>query len=66
MAAWDRLPAIVKLLDTAREAGIPRVLTCGSAPDAVFVGGAVKLSSEVVDSAALRDRLQTDQLMGQP
>ena len=43
---WDRLPAIVKLLDTARAAGIPRVLTCGSAPDAEFVGGAVKLSQD--------------------
>ncbi|MFI7675969.1 isochorismatase family protein [Actinophytocola sp. NPDC049390] len=42
----DRLPAIVKLLDHARELGVPRVLTCGSAPDAVFVGGAVKLSSD--------------------
>lgn len=43
---WDRLPAIVKLVDHARELGIPRVLTCGSAPDAVFVGGAVKLSRD--------------------
>ena len=43
---WDRLPAIVKLLDHARELGVPRVLTCGSAPDAVFVGGAVTLSGD--------------------
>lgn len=43
---WDRLPAVVSLLDTARELGIPRVLTCGSAPDSVFVGGAVKLSGD--------------------
>ncbi|MFC4855439.1 isochorismatase family protein [Actinophytocola glycyrrhizae] len=43
---WDRLPAIVRLVDHARELGIPRVLTCGSAPDAVFVGGAVKLSDD--------------------
>lgn len=42
----DRLPAITKLVDHARELGIPRVLTCGSAPDAVFVGGAVKLSHD--------------------
>ncbi|MBB4909517.1 isochorismatase family protein [Actinophytocola algeriensis] len=45
-AGWDRLPAIVKLVDHARALGIPRVFTCGSAPDAVFVGGAVKLSSD--------------------
>ncbi len=45
-AGWDRLPAIVKLVDHARELGLPRVLTCGSAPDAVFVGGAVKLSRD--------------------
>jgi nicotinamidase-related amidase len=43
---WDRLPAITKLLETARELAIPRVLTCGSAPDSVFVGGAVKLSND--------------------
>ncbi|MPZ83832.1 MAG: isochorismatase family protein [Actinophytocola sp.] len=43
---WERLPAIVSLLETARELGIPRVLTCGSVPDSVFVGGAVKLSGD--------------------
>lgn len=43
---WTRLPAIASLLETARELGIPRVLTRGSAPDSVFVGGAVKLSED--------------------
>ncbi|GAB3456870.1 isochorismatase family protein [Actinophytocola sediminis] len=43
---WDRLPAIVSLLETARANGIPRVLTAGSPLDAVFVGGAVKLSQD--------------------
>lgn len=43
---WDRLPAVAKLLDTARELGLPRVLTCGSVADAVFVGGAVTLSRD--------------------
>jgi maleamate amidohydrolase len=42
----DRLPAVAKLLETARELDIPRVLTCGSPDDAVFVGGAVKLSND--------------------
>lgn len=41
-----RLPAIAGLLETARRVGIPRVLTCGSAADSVFVGGAVKLSQD--------------------
>lgn len=44
--AWERLPNVVSLLESARELGIPRVLTCGSTPDAVFVGGAVKLSGD--------------------
>lgn len=43
---WDRLPAIVSLLETARAHGVPRVLTAGSPDDAVFVGGAVKLSQD--------------------
>ncbi|MGP4014538.1 isochorismatase family protein [Saccharopolyspora sp. 5N708] len=43
---WRRLPAIRELLGTARDLGIPRVLTCGSPGDAVFVGGAIKLSRE--------------------
>ncbi|OLF08014.1 hypothetical protein BLA60_24380 [Actinophytocola xinjiangensis] len=43
---WDRLPAIVSLLETARARGIPRVLTAGSPADAEFVGGAVKLSQD--------------------
>src|SRR5262245_10356288 len=43
---WDRLPAVAKLLDTARALDIPRVLTCGSVDDAVHVGGAVKLSRD--------------------
>ena len=44
--AWERLPNVELLLATARERGIPRVLTRGSAPDSVFVGGAVKLSND--------------------
>lgn len=41
---WRRLPAIVSVLEAAREAGIDRVLTKGS-PDATeVVGGAIKLS----------------------
>ncbi len=43
---WARLPNIASLLESARSLGIPRVLTCGSAPDSVFVGGAVKLSAD--------------------
>lgn len=43
---WDRLPAIAKLVDTARERDLPRVFTCGAPDDAVFVGGAVTLSKD--------------------
>jgi maleamate amidohydrolase len=43
---WRRLPAIRTLLDTARELDLPRVLTCGSPPDAAHVGGAIKLSDD--------------------
>lgn len=43
---WARLPAITALLTTARERSVPRVLTCGFADDAVFVGGAIKLSAD--------------------
>lgn len=41
--SWERLPAIRSLLDTARTADLPRVLTKGSAPDTAVVGGAIKL-----------------------
>ncbi|MET7641467.1 isochorismatase family protein [Streptomyces sp. NPDC005438] len=41
---WRRLPAIVALLESARRAGIPRVLTRGSPEAAAVVGGAIKLS----------------------
>ncbi|MCI2415884.1 isochorismatase family protein [Saccharopolyspora sp. K220] len=41
---WRRLPAIRDLLGTARNLGIPRVLTRGAPDDAAFVGGAIKLS----------------------
>lgn len=43
---WDRLPAIAKLVDTAREQDLVRVFTCGAPDDSVFVGGAVKLSKD--------------------
>lgn len=43
---WRRLPTICALLEAAREAGIPRVLTRGSPRDAPHVGGAVKLSQD--------------------
>ena len=43
---WERLPRVVKLLEAARAAGIPRVLTKGSPEAAAVVGGAIKLSSD--------------------
>jgi maleamate amidohydrolase len=43
---WERLPRIVKVLDAARAAGIPRVLTKGSPEAAAVVGGAIKLSGD--------------------
>lgn len=43
---WRTLPVILELLGLARRAGIPRVLSTGSAADAGFVGGAIKLSSD--------------------
>jgi maleamate amidohydrolase len=60
---WARLPAIQRLLDTARESGIPRVLTRGSPEDAVFVGGAIKLSqgpdtARLVHGAPFPDELR--------
>jgi nicotinamidase-related amidase len=45
-AGWDRLPRIVEVLEDARAAGIPRVLTKGSPEAAAAVGGAVKLSGD--------------------
>lgn len=41
---WETLPRIVGLLEAARAAGIPRVLTKGSPEAAAVVGGAIKLS----------------------
>ena len=43
---WERLPSIVSLLEEARRAGIPRVLTKGSPEAAAVVGGAIKLSGD--------------------
>jgi maleamate amidohydrolase len=43
---WERLPRIVELLEAARAADIPRVLTKGSPGAAAVVGGAIKLSGE--------------------
>jgi maleamate amidohydrolase len=43
---WERLPRIVKVLEAARAAGIPRVLTKGSPDAAAVVGGAIKLSGD--------------------
>jgi maleamate amidohydrolase len=45
-AGWERLPRIVKVLEAARAAGIPRVLTKGSPDAAAVVGGAIKLSGD--------------------
>ena len=42
---WARLPAICEVLEAARAAGIPRVLTKGSPDAAAMVGGAIKLSA---------------------
>ena len=41
---WERLPRIVEILEAARTARIPRVLTKGSPEAAAVVGGAIKLS----------------------
>ncbi|MDN5855785.1 MAG: isochorismatase family protein, partial [Actinomycetia bacterium] len=41
---WERLPHIVDVLEAARNARIPRVLTKGSPEAAAVVGGAIKLS----------------------
>jgi maleamate amidohydrolase len=41
---WERLPRIVEVLEAARAAGIPRVLTKGAPEAAAVVGGAIKLS----------------------
>lgn len=43
---WVRLPRIVEVLEAARAAGIPRVLTKGSPDAATVVGGAIKLSGD--------------------
>ena len=43
---WERLPRIVDVLEAAREASIPRVLTKGSPEAAAVVGGAIKLSGD--------------------
>lgn len=43
---WRRLPLICSLLESARAAAIPRVLTKGSPAEVGFVGGAIKLSQE--------------------
>jgi nicotinamidase-related amidase len=43
---WRRLPTITRLLEAARDAGLPRVLTAGSPLGAPFVGGAIKLSQD--------------------
>jgi maleamate amidohydrolase len=45
-AGWNRLPCIVEVLEAARAAGIPVVLTKGSPEAAAAVGGAVKLSGD--------------------
>ncbi|WP_426246483.1 isochorismatase family protein [Nocardioides sp. LHG3406-4] len=45
---WARLPRIVEVLEAARRAGIPRVLTKGSPEAAAVVGGAIKLSGDPV------------------
>jgi nicotinamidase-related amidase len=41
---WQTLPAIAGLLEQARHAGIPRILTKGSWPEAGSVGGAIKFT----------------------
>lgn len=41
---WRRMPAILAVLEAARAAGIPRVLTCGSPEPSVLIGGAIKLT----------------------
>jgi maleamate amidohydrolase len=46
VAGWARLPRIVEVLDAARAAGIPRVITKGSPQAAAVVGGAIKLSGD--------------------
>jgi maleamate amidohydrolase len=45
-AGWEALPRVVQVLEAARAAGIPRVLTKGSPEAAAVVGGAIKLSSD--------------------
>ena len=62
-AGWARLPTIARLLDAARGAGIPRVLTAGSPLGAPFVGGAIKLSQDpqtalTVHAAPFPDELE--------
>lgn len=42
----ERLPRISEVLEAARAAGIPRVLTKGSPEAAAMVGGAIKLSGD--------------------
>jgi maleamate amidohydrolase len=43
---WKRLPTVIRVLEAAREAGIPRVITCGAPAAASVVGGAIKLSQD--------------------
>lgn len=52
---WRTLPTIMELLGHARRAGIPRVLSTGSAADAGFVGGAIKLSSDPEHATLVHD-----------
>lgn len=60
---WQRLPAIVRLVDAAREAGLPIVFCTGWPNSAKVVGGAIKLSrgsatAEAVHAAPLPEELQ--------
>lgn len=45
-AGWASLPRVVEVLEAARTAGIPRVLTKGAPDAAAVVGGAIKLSGD--------------------
>ncbi|GAA1513116.1 isochorismatase family protein [Nocardioides humi] len=53
---WARMPAIVRLVDVAREAGVPVVFVKGNLMAKRFCGGSVKASAAPATSALLHSR----------
>lgn len=53
---WARMPAIVRLVDVARDAGVPVVFVKGNLMAKRFCGGSVKASAAPATSALLHAR----------